>query len=271
MTTGIKFSQVYLDMGAPVNDSPRVRNRVSAFYWEILTDDSIKLVSLIHKETGAKVPFLTSSYSLSSFFERCETRDFLDSITIIYKYFIENKKPYKAKQWYKFISRIFKEENLGYRLDDQGGVHFYIDEEFERARASVISGLSNHPAVNDSFSKAYAFLDATPPDTSSAVKSIFEALEILYKHIVKAEGKDRLNSHGVQKKIKQLFQEFHKSNPIEVTATDHLMDSFCDWIEAGHMYRHGQKVDEPAPPSLDFAVLYVSQGASYLRALLKLA
>lgn len=71
-------------------------------------------------------------------------------------------------------------------------------------------------------------------------------------------------------RLKPLFQETHESNPVEITATDHLLDGFCDWLDAGHMYRHGQNVEEPAPPSLDFAVLFVSQGASYLRTLLSL-
>ena len=244
MIEGARFSQIYLDKGIPVNDSVRMRNRVSAIYWEILRSDSKELVSLIHKETGAKVPFLVNSFSLSQFFEQCEIMDFLDSITIIYQFFLSTLKGGKAKQWHNFISRVFKEENVGYRLDGEGGVHFHIDEEFERNRASVITGLASHSAVCESFSKVYSFLDSSPPDTSSAIKAIFEALEIQYKHIVGAERKDRLNSHGLQKKIKPLFQQLHTENQIEVAAMNHLMDGFCDWVEAGHMYRHGQKVME---------------------------
>lgn len=271
MTEGFRFSQVYLDKGTPVNDSKRMRNRVSAIYWDILSDDKSNLVSLIHKETGAKVPFVTTTYSLTQFFEKCEIRDFLDSITIIYNYYAKSRKLYIAKQWHDFVSRVFKEENVGYFIDDKGGVHFYIDEEFERNRASVVTGLASQPAVSNLFTKAYSFLDSNPPDTSSAVKAIFESIEVLYKHIVDAEGKDRLNSHGIQKKIKPLFQALHKDNPIEAKALDHLMDGLCDWVDAGHMYRHGQKTEQPAPPSLDFSVLYISQGASYLRCLLSLA
>lgn len=269
MIIGERFSQVYLDKGTPTCDSIRMRNRVSAAHWEILHSNRGGVIKLIQQETGAKVPYVGAVQSLASFFEQCEIRDFLDSITIIYKYYENQRMQRIANSWHVFIIRVFKEENVGYQLDEMGGVHFYVDEEFERNKVSVISCLDNHPAVLDKFSKAYAFLDADPADTSNAVTSIFEALEILYKHTIHSEGKDRLNSHGVQSKLKPLFQQLHHSNPIETTATNHLLDGFCDWIEAGHMYRHGQKVDQPMSPSIDFAVLYISQGASYLRTILR--
>ena len=270
MKEGVRFSQVYLDRSTPVNDSVRMRNRISAIYWDMLSNDKNDLISLIQKETGAKVPFTGASFSISNFFETAEIRDLLDSITIIYNYYVKSQR-YKAIQWHTFISRVLREENVGYRLDGSGGVHFFVDEEFDRNRVSLIFGLTSQPAVSELFSKAYSFLDASPPDTSSAVKAIFEAIEVLYKHLVDAGGKDILNSYGIQNKIKPLFQQAHNENPIEAKALDHMMDSLCDWIDAGHMYRHGQKVEEPAPPTLEFAVLYLSQGASYLRLLLALA
>jgi len=269
MTEGQRFSQVYLEKGAPVKDSQRMRNRVSAKSYELLNKDDFKLISLIESETGAKVPWVGSHHSLKSFFEKSDIRDFLDSITIIHQFYRANNNR-NAMQWRAFISRVFKEENIGYQLDAQGGVHFFIDEEFEKNRASVIAGLDTQPAVKEAFEKAHAFLDSDPQDTSSAVKSVFEAAEILYKHTVDAEGKERLNGFGINKLLKPLFQDHLKANPTEVIAMDHLLDGFCDWVEAGHMYRHGQKVDEPAPPSLDFAIQFVSQGAGYIRALLVL-
>lgn len=244
-------------------------------YWEMLTEHSDALVPIIHRETGAKVPFIYNSYSLPKFFEQCEIRDLLDSITIIFQHLlcidrVWGKSSY-ATVWHKFVSRVFSEENVGYRLDKEGGVHFYIDEEFERIRSTLISSLTSQPAVKDFVERAHSFLDQDPPDTGSAVKSMFEALEILYKHIVNAVGKDRLNSKGVQEKLKPILQKSLSSDPVASKAVDHIMDSFCDWIDAGHMYRHGQKLEEPSPPPLDYAVLFISLGSSYLRYLLPLA
>jgi hypothetical protein len=60
-------------------------------------------------------------------------------------------------------------------------------------------------------------------------------------------------------------------NQIASKAAEYLLDSLCDWIDAGHIYRHGQKVQEPLPPPIDLAVIFISQGASYIRYLLPLA
>lgn len=272
MSIGNRFSQVYLKQDTPVVDSQRMRNRLSACYWDLLSSDSSDLVKMIHLETGAKVPFVVSSYSLTEFFETCETRDILDSITIIFRYYHAGRlNSHKATQWHSFVSRVFREENLGYRLDALGGVHFFHDEEFERNRVATVAGLATLPSVREAFEKSHVFLDQDTPDTASAVRAVFESIEILYKHLIKAEGKDRLNSHGVQKILKPKVQEKLAEKSVELKATEHMLDGFCDWIDAGHMYRHGQKTEATEPPSIDFAVMFISQGASYLRFLLQLA
>lgn len=271
MSLGKRFSQVYLEQDALIKDSVRMRNRLSAVYFDLLHSDSHDIVKLIHQETGAKVPFVISSFSLSQFFEQCDIRDLLDSITLIYQYFGMQKKTKAAATWHLYVSRVLKEEYLGYRLDEKGGVHFFIDEEFEKNRSSIVSGLASQPAVQEAFSKSYEFLDQDKVDTANAIRSMFEALEILYKHIINAEGKERLNSHGVQKNIKPKLQENLENKPVELKATEHMMDGLCDWIDAGHMYRHGQKTEEMEAPNVEYAVLFISQGASYLRFLLPMA
>lgn len=275
MQKGQRFSQLYLDKGRPVNDSERMRKRIGVYYYQNLNSDTSKLVSLIEMETGAEIPRGMTYYSMKDFFMENKIRDVLDSITIIYKYLkAERSKCFnKAEQWKDFISRVFKEENVGYQLDEECGVHFFIDEEFERNKSAVIAGLSEskQQAVLEAFEKSYSFLDQKIRDTASSIKSIFEAVEILYKHVVHAEGKDRLNSSGVRDKLKPLLLETLKDNSVAQTACGHMLDSLSNWIEAGHIYRHGQKTDIPLPPPLEFAVLYISQGAAYIRYLLPLA
>ena len=271
MIEGKRFSQVYLDKGVPVNDSIRMRNRLSAAFEEMLHDYQSQIVKVIHKETGVKVPFRYSSYMFDEFIEKCDIRDLLDSITLIFQYLMNSARFSSAEQWHQFVTRVFKEENVGYGLDKKGGVHFFIDEEHERNKLSLIAGLGKQPAVKEAFEKAHSFLDQDPSDTSSAVRSAFEALEILYKHIVNAEGKDRLNATGVQSRLKPRLLQSLANNKIASQAADHLLDGLCDWIDAGHIYRHGQKVQEPLPPPLDLAVIFISQCASYIRYFLPLA
>jgi len=271
MIKGKRFSQVYLEKGVPVADSNRLRNRLGAFYSETLRDYDGRIVRLIHRETGAKVPFIVSSYHVRRFFEQCDVRDLLDSITLIFQLLRDSSEGRLAQQWHEFVARAFREENVGYRLDDEGRVHFAVDEEFERTRSALLAGLSSQPAVQEAFQKAYSLLDVDTPDTAGAVRSVFESLEILYKHIIKAEGKERLNTGGVQKKLKPILQQVFRDNGIACQACEHMMDSLCDWIDAGHMYRHGQKVETPLPPPIELAVLFISQGAGFIRFLLPFA
>jgi hypothetical protein len=76
---------------------------------------------------------------------------------------------------------------------------------------------------------------------------------------------------GVKNKLKPLLHQSLINNPVAFKAVDHFMDSLGNWIEAGHLYRLGQKIEEPSPSPLDYTVLFLSQGASFLRYLLPFA
>jgi hypothetical protein len=67
-----------------------------------------------------------------------------------------------------------------------------------------------------------------------------------------------------------LAQKVYEGNKPATDAANHLLDGFCDWIDAGHIYRHGQKADELEMPPIDFSVATISSGASYLHWLVTL-
>ena len=57
MQKGQRFSQLYLDKGRPVNDSERMRNRISAYYVQNLYKfNNDEIAALIKSGTGAVVP-----------------------------------------------------------------------------------------------------------------------------------------------------------------------------------------------------------------------
>jgi hypothetical protein len=272
MSDDVRFSQIYITQGTPVTDNERMRNRLGAYTWEFHHSERAAIVNRIHKVTGAKVPVIVSTFSLPTFMETAAIRDVLDSITIIFKYFsIESVNKYQAIKWCDFVSNVFKEENLSYSMNKLGGVRFHQDLEFERNRVTTISNLDGQTAVKEAFDKAYDFLNHEKQDTASAIRAIFEAIEIFYKHLVKAEGKERLSAYNINKTLKPVLQEHLSSKPVELKATMHILDGLSDWIDSGHMYRHGQKLDETEKPSIEFTVMYISQGASYLRFLLTLS
>ena len=97
MIEGQKFSQVYIDKGSLDNDSIRMRNRISAKAYDLLHSDRHEIKNYIEVETGAKVPFVVNDFSLPKFFEKCEIRDLLDSVTLIFRYFFAKQYSDKAK------------------------------------------------------------------------------------------------------------------------------------------------------------------------------
>ena len=266
---GLRFSHVYLKRDQNLKDSIRFRKRIGGYFSENLNDHIGKISSIIQQEIGIDVPF-TSYYNIPKLFEEAKLPDVLDSITLIHR-FLYNTSSYLAKYWHAFVQRAMQEENLGYRLDEKGGVHYHVDREFEVNRALTIKCLGDKKfaAVVETFEDSYKKLDSSPPDTKGAIRSIFESVEILYKLTIDAQGKDRLSSKGIQSNIKPLLSKLYTDDTV-IICSEHIMDSLCDWIDAGHMYRHGQKVEELVPPPIDVAVNIISMGATYIRWLVSL-
>lgn len=275
LPVGKRFSHVYIERGVPQKDSERFRRRLGAFFRERLFGRRDDIAIMLSREIGLVVPYRTNyGYDISRLFLNAELRDVLDSITEVWFFLSSDwaiQSQNLAEDWKNFVERVFLEENLGYRLDEECGVHYFVDEEFERNRISALSCLAEvkYAAVRAEFEKAHSKLDLDPAQTKEAVRAIFESLEILSKLIF--EDIPRLNSFVVQSKIKPLAQEFYKGDSTAIKAAEKMLDSLCDWIEACHLYRHGQKVEEPNDPPLGLAVELVSTGASYLRWLVELS
>ena len=69
MEEGKRFSQVYLERGAPRRDSVRFRNRLSALYGGFGGKYKEEIKNILRKKAGAAIPILRASgYSIESFF-----------------------------------------------------------------------------------------------------------------------------------------------------------------------------------------------------------
>lgn len=86
---------------------------------------------------------VAASSRMQAFFKECDVHDLLDAVTVIYDYLYRNddylsKKsaddynPYEA--WRNEVDRIFREEHLAYRLDDDAVVRPGIDTTAARRR-----------------------------------------------------------------------------------------------------------------------------------------
>ena len=271
---GQLFTHVYLDRGKPLADHELARNRIGAYANAQFRDFQSGLVTFLRRETGLSVPWRAGRWSFPQHFSNIEIGMVLNGITLIYRFLRETRRTYErtgwkyevAEGWKKFVGRVFQEENLGYILDDYAGVHYLVDEEFERNRHSVLRCLegARYRAVLEAFERAHEHLENNPQDTKAAVRSVFESIEILARMMVETRN---LNAWLVVNRLQPKALEVFGDDPVAIESISKAFEWFSSWVDAMHLYRHGQNTNEPVAPSLDFAIYIVSTGASFLRLL----
>lgn len=262
-----RYSQIYLERGKPTKDSERFRNRLAAYHDQRLLRLSDAIISRFELKTGAIVPWNVTAKSFSMLLRKGQLRDVLDAITSVYEVLHVASGAQAAEGWRGFVAIAMHEENVGYRVDDRCVAHYHVDEEFERNRASALAALSaEHLAnVRAAFDDAYRHLDAAPPDTKAAVRSIFESVEVLARLIL-PEAKN-LNRWMVENTLKAKCLEVAPADVIERKTLEGLFAGLADWADALHNYRHGQPEADPVAPSEELAVYALSTGAAHLRML----
>lgn len=242
-----------------------MRRRVSSFFYD-LGFSECNAGRHLEMELGIDVPRVGYAYHYHAFFRDAELRDFLDAITIIWRS-VRSSHGLRRNQgdWVKAVQRVFLEENVGYRVDDQGGVHFAVDGEFDHNMASTVAGLgsSRYNGVLVAFQAAQKALDQTPHNGKDAMRSAFEAVEILFRLIFPKAP--RLGAAEIKAHFGPHVQAHLSEDKTAARATVKLLASFSDWVDGVHFYRHGQGEEEPTQPPLSLAVLTVSTAASYLR------
>ena len=270
---GERFSHVYIDPGAPTRDSERLRRRVAAYFDDQFRHHRGFLAGVLNLELGidiSRVGGMEVYYDFSEFFRKAATRDFLDAITLLYQAMtaVDGYRQSAAK-WLRFVERAMREENIGYRIDPHGGVHPFVDAEFERNRAATIQSLGKerYAAALEAFEAAHTALEQDPPDTRASVRSAFDAVENVFK-LITGPSVLRLGAGEVNKHLRPRAQRVYAATAR--FAVSHMLSAFADWIDGAHHYRHAPGTEEPDPPPLELAVIMVSIAASYLRWLIEL-
>lgn len=287
---GELFSRLYIERDVSMQDSILFRNRLNAFLKANHFKDYSGLASFLSQESGVIVPssyletMKTVYYNFNEFFTKSEVFQLLNSVTLIWRYLrntypektlsnLSNVNPAtkfpKAEAWHAFVLRTLREENMAYTIDKMCGVHFVIDEEFERNRVSALKCLENsrYKGVRTAFETAHDYLDKQPPDFKACVRSAFEALEILAR-LIDPESKN-LNKWMVENKLKPIAISF-ATDAIESEVVGRLFDGLALIVDSLHHYRHGQGVEQPIAPSPAVAVYVVSQVSAALRWLVTL-
>ena len=273
---GERFSILYLQPGDLVSDSSRARHRIGALLGALLNEAIFNghgagLAAHLGRNLGVALPGTGASAShWHRFIRECPVTDLLDAITMVYRYLFWHLSESVANWWRDAVRQIFNEENLGYEIDDAGGVHPRVDREFQRNAVSAIAGLQaeRYRKVRELVDLSSANLCADPPNYKQAWRATLSAVEVLFGQMFQY---GRLTTDEIERRLKPLVDRAYADDPAAQKAAQRMLVGFKEWVEASQKYRHQPGAVEPPHPPADIAVLSISYGASMLRWLAGLA
>jgi hypothetical protein len=244
------------------NDAEAIRRRDQS----IRSDVSHRMVEELGFDVIGRGAWVLTNERIREFFRQAEIRDVLDAVTIISEVFGEER---ATEQWLPAVTKIFEEERLAYRVDERGGVHPFVDEEFEVNRASALEALSE-PRFGEArtdFEAAYRHL--RDGNGKEALRMMFPAVEVAAK-VLFPGAFSRLMPNEVDRHLRPRLERRYAGNDPAINAGRLLLDGMKNWINAAQLYRHGQEQQEPTEPPMDFVIAHLSAGATYLRWMIEL-
>lgn len=270
---GQRYTHVYVDRGRPETDSATMRRRLAAAISG--KKDLNDFGDVVPKELGVDVPWGSMGHDWVEFFRDSSISVVLDTITVAHHHLVARVRsgmydPGASEKLRKEVERIFAEENVGYQIDPQGGIHPLVDAEFDANRRATISALrgTRYANVLNGVEKAQGSLSEIPPDGKDGIRNTFAAAEGLFKLMFPTEL--RLTASALGKQLGPLVQRAYGGNSVALRSASKLVTSFGEWVDAAHNYRHEPGSEEIAQPPFDLAVNMVSLGNSFIRWLAEL-
>lgn len=263
---GELFRRNYQRPIMPLSDSSRARQRLYKLFDSTGTkQDREGFHNVVEAKLGIEYPSSTWGYLDREFWTKAEVGDVLSAVTLWCR---------SAGQHFRDEARhVFIQEHLRYRIDDKGGVHFLVDEEFERTIAVTIAGLgaprfaSSLHALEEGLSN----LGTTKQSGKGLIRGVFEAVESAFLEVVgKPSGLDRVNAPAIDKYLKPILLQHYAAYPEADDKVDRLLEHFKYWTKSAHPFRHGAALEQIHEAPLDLAILSATQGIGYLRFLASL-
>ncbi len=272
------YAHNYLRTDEILRDNPRMRFRLGKLF-EVAAShnhsDAYNFGKLVESELGFPVlrqGTMESYFPYDNVTKEVEIVDLLHIVTLLFKFLREGRNNIKLDKLRSEMQRIFDETNVGYKLDEKGGIHPKLDEEFERVRLSAIRklGSSEFATERQYVDAAEQALLADPLDGKAAIRNTFDAIENLYKQMFpKAPQLNKANLlNHLKPSIERLFVGAENKNAKRSSLK--LIEALINWVDGAHEYRHAAGTPEPLQPPEELTILFVSQGLAYLRWLAEL-
>ncbi|TAY25176.1 hypothetical protein ELH93_34335 [Rhizobium leguminosarum] len=266
---GKRFSQVYLRRPDLSKDSPRMRRRLALVfsYWD---KQGFSIADYAEKELGVAVGHVRTENQWTREFGTLDIRDVLDFVTVACDCIrLSARDQHRVKDYIanlvSTVDRIFSEEQMGYRVDAKGGVHYAVDQDFENGRVSAITALgqARYNGVRSLYQDAFAALDGETPDGKSAIRHGFFAAESLFRLMFPRA--QQLGTGDVQTHLSPLVDRVYVGQRPGLMVAQKRVAAFRSWIEAAHFYRHEPGSEEPAQPPLELAVYMLGDAGNHIR------
>lgn len=267
------YSRVYHAPQEPIEDSPRFRRRIVAYFREDFDKTPRSaLAKTIFQELGVRVPFsggVGDPYLWDNFFEKAELRDVLDSLTFCWRYWVAAQSRERAEKWRNRINRVLAEEGLAFFMNESGGIRRVVDEQFEQVRRGALAALDGcrYSNARDCFEEAHRHLAGVRPHYKASVRSMFECVEALVRLLI---GGKKLDSRTVRSELVPLLNVNFAADHTAQLSIEKMGESLCDWIDSAHFYRHGQAQKGPVEPSDAYCVYVLTAGSGWARWLVEL-
>lgn len=265
------FIRNYIRPETPLRESERARLRIAKLFLNTASTSGFNahdFAGVVEEELGINYPKgISGHFSHERFWTKADIADILSAITI---WFHTTHKP---GEFLKEVRRIFREEHLGYRIDDKGGVHFVVDEEFERTVAAAVAGLGapRFAAALHALHEAMAHLGTTRQSGKGLIRGVFEAVESAFLAVIGDPKVNRLNGEVLDKHLKPLLLARYSGHGDAEDLADRFMDHFKAWVKSAHPFRHGTPLEQIHEAPLDLAIMSATQGIGYLRFLASLS
>jgi hypothetical protein len=198
------------------------------------------------------------------FVRECRTADFLDTITVAYRFCFWHVGDDTATWWREAARKIFAEEHLAYEIDDAGGVHPRVDGEFQKNIASPVGGLQSerYRIIRDLLERSSGHLNADPPNYRQAWRATWSAVDALFQLMFPSA---QLTAGEIENRLRPLVTQIYENDAPSQRAAFGILTGFQQWIEAAAAFRHQPGTPQYSQPAADVAILSISCATALLR------